>query len=561
MNNSIAIIEEKGQNLADEFGFVKIEYLQEITDQKVDEWVRHLFSKYPEIEKIIIPVRLGKEDGDYTGLRVGLHIRLTKELAEKRLIPIIFVSEQTRSEIIGSQVDNNSEKTSTILFTPGVKLVGWFDLTEAVETFNKHITEEELKRQVLPKLLITNQREQGHQLANEWGVFRLAKFAGKELTSIKLPTDLYFKYQFSRTELNVQPHGNKSIGLQNKGCNALLIDDYADKGWEEVLVHILKSHINLHNSKLESLTTFEAADAYEEYESKDIVFLDLRLKPDEDKASEMLPLEGLSGLTILRKIKEINKGIQVIILTASNKAWNMKALLDAGADGYFIKESSEIPVSDDASKANYENLVASIKEATDKVYLKEIYKIHKQASNFIDLAYANRAPNYKRFYDRTKSSSYIAFELLNYASKDQKYLNFAYLTYYQILEDYANQKENFDFVSNVECYVDNRTERVIFNYSDTEAEWTLIFIKDSSNGDYFRLGNETKEFKKVTIGALAKISFLLAFKFNMNEDILKTWGKINGLRNTKAAHGGGSYVSVTDVKEILGIVKLFLTNI
>jgi DNA-binding NarL/FixJ family response regulator len=29
------------------------------------------------------------------------------------------------------------------------------------------------------------------------------------------------------------------------------------------------------------------------------------------------------------------------MFTASNKAWNMKALLDAGADGYYIKESPE----------------------------------------------------------------------------------------------------------------------------------------------------------------------------------------------------------------------------
>ncbi|NJN25522.1 MAG: hypothetical protein HC819_05940 [Cyclobacteriaceae bacterium] len=273
MNNSIAIIAEGSQNLADEFGFIRIEYFQEITDQKIDEWVKHFFSKYPDIEKIIIPVRLGKDDSDYTGLRVGLHIRLTKELGKKRLIPIMFLSEQTRNEIIGNQIFNINEKTSVLLFTPGVKIIGSFDLNkETIDGFNNHITEEELKSQVLPKLLITNQREQGHQLANEWGVFRLAKFAGIELTSIKLPTDLYFKYQFSKTDLNVQPHGYTKIGLQSKGCDAMLIDDNANEGWKEVLEHILKSNINLHSSKLDILTTYEEAYAYQDYESKDIIF-------------------------------------------------------------------------------------------------------------------------------------------------------------------------------------------------------------------------------------------------------------------------------------------------
>lgn len=557
MNNSIAIIAEGNQNLADEFGFIRIEYLQMVTDQKIDEWIKHFFSKYPDIEKIIIPVRLGKDDSDYTGLRVGLHIRLTKELGKKRLIPIMFLSEQTRNEIIGNQIFNSNEKTSLLLFTPGVKLIGSFDLNkETIEGFNNHITEEDLKSQVLPKLLITNQREQGHQLANEWGVFRLAKFAGIELTSIKLPTDLYFKHQFSKTNLNIQPHGNTKIGLQIKGCNALLIDDNANEGWKEVLEHILKSNINLYSSKLDILTTYKDAVAYEDYESKDIIFLDLRLKPEEDRASESLPLEELSGLKLLHKIKGINKGIQVIILTASNKAWNMKALLDAGADGYFIKESPEIPVSDNASKMNYDNLVKAIKEALDKGYLKEIDKIHKKATEFIDIDYSTKNTNYQLFYDRSRSSLDIAFELLKYASKDNKYFNLAYLTYYQILEDYTSQIENFEFVSTTECYVDNRTKRVISLSSSARPEWSLKYVKDR-NGNYFQRTIIENEFK---VESLAKISFVLAFKHHKDNTYLKSFGKIHQLRNTKAAHGGGSYITIPEIKEILDVVKLFFSQ-
>lgn len=557
MNNSIAIIAEGSQNLADEFGFIRIEYFQEITDQKIDEWVKHFFSKYPDIEKIIIPVRLGKDDSDYTGLRVGLHIRLTKELGKKRLIPIMFLSEQTRNEIIGNQIFNINEKTSVLLFTPGVKIIGSFDLNkETIDGFNNHITEEELKSQVLPKLLITNQREQGHQLANEWGVFRLAKFAGIELTSIKLPTDLYFKYQFSKTDLNVQPHGYTKIGLQSKGCDAMLIDDNANEGWKEVLEHILKSNINLHSSKLDILTTYEEAYAYQDYESKDIIFLDLRLKPEEDRASESLPLDELSGLKLLHKIKGINKGIQVIILTASNKAWNMKALLDAGADGYFIKESPEIPVSDDASKTNYDNLVKAIKEALDKNYLKVIDKIHKKAIEFIDNDFSTKNTNYQLFYDRARSSLDIAFELLKYASKDNKYFNLAYLTYYQILEDYTNQIENFEFVSTTECYVNNRTKRVISLSSSSKPEWALKYEKDR-NRNYFQRTVIENEFK---VESLAKISFVLAFKHHKDNAYLKSFGRIHQLRNTKAAHGGGSYITIPEIMGILDVVKLFFQS-
>lgn len=56
---------------------------------------------------------------------------------------------------------------------------------------------------------------------------------------------------------------------------------------------------------------------------------------------KVLSPNEFSGMKILKAIKAANQGIQVIMFTASNKAWNMKALLDAGADGYYIKESPE----------------------------------------------------------------------------------------------------------------------------------------------------------------------------------------------------------------------------
>ena len=450
MNKSnIFVIEDGSTKLAGTLGLKSVEFTPNLlTNDAIEEWLAtNVFGINSNIEKLIIPVRLGNDDAEYLGLRVGLHIRLTKNRYDERFrfIPLIFASvSESKERILGNQIERNSILSAILVFTKGCTIVDFFDLEEAVNGFNEVIDNDILRIDLLKKLVISDERLQGHQLANEWGVFRLAKFAGIKLTSIKLPTDLFFKYQFSKSDRDIQPHGKRSIGLQNKGCNALLIDDNAEIGWVEVLQHILQSHINLHSSKLEVLTTFEDADNCQNYESKDVVFLDLRLKPEEDRVAETLSLEDLSGLKLLRKIKGINKGIQVIVLTASNKAWNMKALLDEGADGYFIKESPEIPVSDDASKANYENLVNAIKEALGKGYLKEIYKIHKKTSDFIAIDSPKRASDYQNFYKRAESSLEIAFDLLKSASKDEKYFNFAYLTYYQILEDYTNQKENFD---------------------------------------------------------------------------------------------------------------------
>ena len=43
----------------------------------------------------------------------------------------------------------------------------------------------------------------------------------------------------------------------------------------------------------------------------------------------------------MKKIKEHNPGIQVIIFSATNKVWNLQALQDAGADGFIYKGNGE----------------------------------------------------------------------------------------------------------------------------------------------------------------------------------------------------------------------------
>lgn len=374
MNKQIGFIELPSGDFAEKNGYSKITYYQEVTDERIHIFISKIKGITPPIQKIVIPVRLG-DDSNYLGLKFGLHLRLTKELGDLRFIPIIFVSEETRNEIIADQIENDKEKTGTLLFTPGVKLVTPFELHAAIDSFNETINKSILAQHVLPKLMIANQRELGHQLANEWGVFRLAKFAGIDLKSVELPSDLYFKYQFTKkTDLNLDPDGKPRIGLEQGGCNALLIDDQAEKGWQEVVLHILKSRINQHSSTLKSLTTYEDANNYTRYEDHDIVFLDLRLKPEEDRAADFMAIEDLSGYKLLSKIKAINRGIQVIVLTASNKAWNMKKMLDAGADGYFIKESPDVPISDESSRENYTSLVEAIKRAFQRKYLRNIFQ-------------------------------------------------------------------------------------------------------------------------------------------------------------------------------------------
>jgi CheY-like chemotaxis protein len=66
----------------------------------------------------------------------------------------------------------------------------------------------------------------------------------------------------------------------------------------------------------------------------DLIILDLRLEREKDK--DRLPHE-ISGVKILRQIKEADPSIPVLVFTASEKAMNYREAVEFGASGYWIK--------------------------------------------------------------------------------------------------------------------------------------------------------------------------------------------------------------------------------
>ena len=191
------------------------------------------------------------------------------------------------------------------------------------------ISKQSLLEAVIPNLKIENTMDLGHQLANEWGSFRLAKFAGLTL-KLEKPASLYFKYKDSLTNNEIVPNKNSFDGKIKISCKALLIDDNASSGWSEVLEYILKKRIINYDceSDLNVINNYADALKFEDYINYDIIFLDLRLSKKEDKSNIVIELEEFSGTKILQKIKKFNQGIQVIVFSASNKIWHIDKLLN-----------------------------------------------------------------------------------------------------------------------------------------------------------------------------------------------------------------------------------------
>lgn len=536
-----------------------------INDNDIHNWIMSVF-KDIDIEKLIIEIGNNSE----VSLKIAFHVRLSlEELNVKSLLPILFVSNKTLNRII---LETNI--WSHLFSTKGV----YFTIFDNIEKLKveiqviEGITPDEYKTRFLDIIKILPDESIGrHSLANIWGAYAMDKVANTNalignVEFQKSRTKLYFKYvsAFNFETSKLKPSRIKVVGqialgtpntIESSGKKILLIDDEAEKGWGLVLGKVFKSAdffvINEKVADYDSLST--RSKQIIENNSFDLYLVDLRLNGIAEE--DTLRTEDFSGMKVLQKIKSLNKGNQVIIFTASNKVWNQKALLEAGADGYYMKESPEYNFSDKFSSQNYDIFKNEVKQAFDLNYLRDVFVIHQKCSSFIVANKSGRNSSYQRFYNRALSQLEIAFELLK-QSNNPKYLNFSYLSYYQILEDYAKQPDNFEYDDQGGCSVNGSQ---VINRID--EEWELIFVDKISSKDfsYFEIGKENKEYENPS--ALAKVSFILAYKFHKNNADLKEWGRLNDLRNTVAVHGGkDAAVTIADIMSLLSIVELFLTN-
>ena len=552
------------------FGFPYVIVPSLNNDEEIDRWVIS-FIKDNQVDKLIIDL-----SGDsILLLKIALHIRLSlEELEEKALIPLLFISVSSLTNILAE-----SGSWSHILATK----CAYFSTFEQVKTevqYVENLKVEDYRMSFLNVINILPDEKTGrHSLANIWGAYAMDKTAKTNalignVDFHKNRTKLYFKFiqafNYDLSKINPSDSGIIENNLPEKpNCidaskrKILLIDDEADKGWEMVLRAVFKTSLSDHfvviNEKIKNYDNFSAkSKSLIENTPFDLYLVDLRLNGIEEENT--LNVDSFSGMNVLRKIKSFNQGNQVIMFTASNKVWNLKALLDAGADGYYMKESPEFGFSDEFSAQNYARFQEDVNKCFDRKFLFEIFKIHDECKDFIRKNKNKREESYKRFYDRAYSQLEIAFKLLK-QSEETKYKNYAYLAYYQILEDYSNRNENFEYDKNVGWFVDN-----IPIIDENSKEWKLIFCHKSKNREHFHYYKKGKaivtdknEYKNISV--FPKVSFILAYKFKKENFFLIEWGRLNHLRNTVAAHGGkDKTVTVKDINSLLKIVMLFLTN-
>jgi CheY-like chemotaxis protein len=132
----------------------------------------------------------------------------------------------------------------------------------------------------------------------------------------------------------------------------LLIDDNANRGWKQILEKTLTV------PDLEIVPSLSFDDALNKVlERYDFIFLDIRMTEEDHKGKNIFET---SGYKILKEIKKnftnINFSTPIILLTASNKIWNIDAFKDYGVDAYYIKEHPNFVFDGETSKQNLDNL-------------------------------------------------------------------------------------------------------------------------------------------------------------------------------------------------------------
>jgi CheY-like chemotaxis protein len=508
-----------------------------------------------QFDVIFIPYTLSNQNYlELSGIRLALHIRLTSEFNHSR-VPIIFIGHELKE-----QIAKVTEFTS-FLFTKGIFNTQKFDL----DAYHKQYEwiEKEWKPDSLKPILNDNEYldfinkikvdspanyQSHHSVDNEITLLKWSEYLGcdDEIPQVKenIKSALFFKFLRikypNETTLNIQ---NYSIKEKAK---ILLIDDEAAKGWTAFYHSFLKDTIQFQslvtdfNLNSKELIIYEAIEKVKELDP-DVILLDLRLCDNDFYQSED---SELTGLKIIEEIKKISKGIQVVIVTASNKSWNFEAAFKKGADFYILKQ-----VYNDTQKA-ISNLFTIIRES-----IKRSKTLKPIVFNFTFIQNLAKGLS-KEFLERLEVNLSICFDLLVKSFEIEKYRNYAYLQLYLIVEEFIKEESIFEM--GTDCYVITPNNRfLVFSNKKSESKDTPNESAILFNHGHYKI-SKTKTTHRIDTNFIT--SAILLFRYGLNTSGEKNWSKIYTIRNDKAAHPEKDIVSFSDIELLVSFLKFIFNN-
>lgn len=526
---------------------------------RVTEWLSD-----KTYDAIILPMCFGPVLSDYNGLRLATHIRCT--ITPNQFVPIYIYSVVDLSFIIGNDYFD-------IIKTNGVFLIG-YDNTSIKNAFRDSriiiekeslITEMKKVHLSIPKNYIDN-----HSVSNEWAIYRWAKTIGVEDKDIEkviknVESNLYFKYL--NTIYPVLPQGQLakkelivSANITRKP-KVLLVDDEAEKGWYEIFCTIIEdingyefSHLD---DELNEKTSEEIVDIVHNKivdDDIDIVILDYRLHKDDFFADK---IDKVTGYKVLDDVKNnINRGIQVIVLSATNKIWNWEKLQEIGADAFIMKDNPESNYGDLTTFSTIQSFIRKLDECCHRLFLKQFYENYKQLeSSFLPRRNKkSNAPLPKEFVEEAMKWFKTSCDLFKTGVTEENKAA-AFLFLFSVIENIANRVINIDAPEND---IDN-AGNTIWKYKYRSKNQYLMFFDSNMNKTQNQLtvapGKHIRWIQKI-LNAFDYISV-----HGISNDIKNLVDKRNDFIHANATTGKKIVITENDVITLHYIVFDGLTNI
>lgn len=314
-----------------------------------------------------------------------------------------------------------------------------------------------------------------HTITNEWCIMRWSKYLGLKCNSLSAINSLYFRY-LNTIYSPLQVNSFKKILIKSSG-KILVIDDEINKGWDSFYNSLFSNYPDIDHKcigedfKGKSQDTI-IAESIEIVKSFDphVVLVDLRLHESDHDKKDAENAAQITGVRLISEIKgKINKGIQIIGVTASNKVWNYQKVKNL-VDGYIIKESPEFSAESDYTSISVKSLLDSISHALEHKYLKSVYSdIITIENKFGKLELMD-----DEMFRQIITNLRMSFHLESTAQSNEQYA-FAYIELFQIIEII---NKYFYEITIPDGKLDSVFRRITMLYYNTWNQTDLSFKKE-----------------------------------------------------------------------------------
>jgi len=279
-----------------------------------------------------------------------------------------------------------------------------------------------------------------HAIANRWGAYQLQNTLSSlrcvdpatHLRTQLCSLDVHLGCELTLRELTSPPQATSLSHcrtlLQNvedllardndSQHRILVIEDELVLGWRlayEILFQMQNVHIDFCESKAAFDETYASKVSNGEYS---LILLDMRLDQESDPPDvHRYNIETVSGIQVLRDIKERSFNTPVIMTTASNKAWTLESASEYGANGFWSKESPMTYTSQEETVRNCQSLLETIKETLSwSLTVRPIIQKFTECTNIIMCIHDHLQPQF------TKSQKDKCKGLKDGLVKKKKYL-------------------------------------------------------------------------------------------------------------------------------------------